>query len=240
MSFRLLVIALLSAATVAPGQTEAPQPPAGSAVKPSPDDEKFRQIIGEIQQLHARQKFFEALEKLHQAEELRPNDPIVSNVRGSIYTGMRDFEKAREAFVKAGALNPTAFEPRFNLTELDYVTGSHKEAEAGFTKLLADFPKLQLEVRHLTQFKILVCQLKQDKVADAEKSMKAFTFMDDTAAYYFAKAAFAFHKGDKAEAADWVAKAQKIFKEIQTVPYLDTLMEARWIPSLTVPDDPKK
>ena len=240
MHLRLVLLLLLAHAGVSLAQTEAPKAPAAEDAKPSPTGGEFGRLIGEAQQLSFQQRFFEALDRLHQAEKLKPDHPTVHNVRGSVHTGMRDFEKARESFTKAQALNPAAFEPKFNLTELDYVTGDYAKAEAGFTKLLTEFPKLPLEVRHLTQFKVLVCQLKQQKVAEAEAGMKGFTFMDDTAAYYYAKAAFCFQKGEKGEASDWVTKAQKIFKPIENAPYLDSLMEARWIASLTVPDDPKK
>lgn len=240
MQLRLVLLLLLAHAGLSPAQTEAPKAPAAEGAKPSPAEGDFGRLISEAQQLSFAQRFFEALDRLHQAEKLKPDHPTVHNVRGSVHTGMRDFEKARESFTKAQALNPAAFEPKFNLTELDYVTGDYAKAEAGFTKLLSEFPKLPLEVRHLTQFKVLVCQLKQKKIAEAETGMKSFTFMDDTAAYYYCKAAFSFQKGDKADATEWVAKAQRIFKQVENAPYLDSLMEARWIASLTVPDDPKK
>lgn len=194
----------------------------------------------EVQQLHARQRYTDAMERLREAEALKPENAVVFNARGSIYTGMRDFDKAREWFKKSEALSPTAFEPKFNLTELDYVQGNYEVAGAGFSKLLADHPKLPLQVRHLTQFKVLVCSLKRDKIVEAEAMMKNFTFMDDTAAYYFAKAAFAYQKDDKALATEWVTKATKIFKPVEIAPYMDSLMEARWLPSLAVPNDPKK
>ena len=161
-------------------------------------------------------------------------------IRGSVYTAMRDFVKAREAFEKAQTLTPNAFEPKFNIAELSYVEQKYPEAEAAFTKLLQENPKLREEVRHLSQFKVLVSQLKQGKVAEAEKTSLVFTFMDDTPAYYFSKAAFEFQKDNKDGAREWLVKTDKIYKPQQNAVYLDTLMEARWIPSLTVPSDPKK
>jgi len=197
---------------------------------------KLQELVQEAQQLHSRQRVREALDKLDEAEKLAPNNPVVNNVRGSLYTAIRDFEKARESFVKAEALSPAAFEPKFNLAEINYVEGKYPEAQASFNKLLIDYPKIPVNVRHLTLFKIVVCQLKQGLVDDAKKTMATFTFMDDTPAYYFANAAMIFHHGNKVEGQEWVAKAGKIFKDPENMPYLDTLMEARWLPSLTVPD----
>jgi tetratricopeptide (TPR) repeat protein len=160
---------------------------------------------------------------------------VVSNVRGSIYTAppLRDYAKARECFETAEKLVPGAFEPKFNKTELLFVEHKYAEAEAAFAKLLADFLKLREEIRHLIQFKIIVCQLKQGKVAEAKKNSGEFTFMDDTPAYYYSKAAFAFQAPDADEARKWVAKATKIFKRQDNAVYLDTLMESGWLASIT-------
>ncbi len=223
MFSRFCFLSLMWAGSVL-AQTTAPAAP-----------DKFRDLIVESQQLQSQKKYTDALEKIHQAEALQPNHPIIANARGSIYTAMRDFDKAEEFFRKAKEQNPDNFEPKFNLTELAFVRGKYAEAELSFRDLLKQHPKIRQEVRHLVQFKILVCQLKMDKVSEAEAMMKAFTFMDDTPAYYFAKAAFAFQKNQKADAQDWLTKAGTIFKLPDNAPYLDTLMEAHWVESIEVP-----
>ncbi|CAN5875565.1 hypothetical protein BH11VER1_BH11VER1_32640 [soil metagenome] len=210
-------------------QTAAPAPP-----------DKFRDLIVESQQLQSQKKYTDALEKIHLAEELQPNSPVIANARGSIYTAMRDFDKAQEFFTKANEQNPDSFEPKFNLTELDYVRGKYAAAETSFADLLIQHPKIRQEVRHLIQFKVLVCQLKQNKMSEAEATVKAFTFMDDTPAYYFAKASFAFQKNLKSEAQEWLSKAGAIFKLQNNAAYLDTLMEAHWIESIEVPEETVK
>jgi len=207
-----------------------------SAQTALPTGDKFHDLIMDVQRLQTEGKHTEALESLRLAEELQPQNPIIPNARGSIYTAMRNFDKARECFTKAKEQSPNSFEPKFNLTELDYVQGKYAEAEASFAKLLKDYPKIRMQVRHLIQFKVLVCQLKQDKVSEAEITMKAFTFMDDTPAYYFTKASFAFQKNDKTEAQAWLIKAGTIFKLQDNAAYLDTLMEAHWIDNISVPE----
>lgn len=218
----------------------AQQADAGSvSKKPSPEEqEKFSKLVNEAQQFQAQSQLLDAMEKINEAEAILPGTAILHNMRGSIYTAMRDFDKAQEQFEKAHAIHPEAFEPRFNLHELNYVRGKYADAEKGFTELLNTYAKLRVEIRHITYFKILVCQLKQDKVTEAEETAKNFTFMDDTPAYYYAKAAIAFHKGDKIEGHTWVNKANQIFpRPEQTVPYVDSLIEARWIDSLGIPND---
>jgi len=62
--------------------------------------------------------------------------------------------------------------------------------------------------------------------------------MDDTPAYYLSKAAVAFQKKDEAAANEWLEKARAIFGENQTVSYVDSLMEARWVVNIGLPPAP--
>jgi tetratricopeptide (TPR) repeat protein len=225
---------LLAGIAVAHAQTPAPS---GSPAL----DPKVKALIEEARGLQQNQRSYEALTKLDEADAISPGSAFIANVRGSIYTAppLRDYAKARECFETAEKLLPTAFEPKFNKTELLYVEHKYAVAEAEFGKLLENFPKLREEVRHLLQFKIIICQLKQGKAAEAGKGARAFTFMDDTPAYYFTKAAAAFQEGDQSEARKWVGKATKIFKPRATAVYLDSLMEAGWLNSITAGDGTK-
>ncbi len=202
-------------------------------------DPKVTKLLDDVRLLHAKQQYFAALSKLSEAEVIVPDSPVLINVRGSIYTSMRDFAHARECFERAEKIVPDAIEPKFNKTELFFAEMKYPEAETAFKKLIADTPKLREDLRHLALFKILVCQLKQGKIDDAENTMKSFTFMDDTPAFYYAKAALAFQKDDKAEGQNWMSKATNIFRADKNAFYIDTLMEARWVESLQVPETGK-
>ena len=93
----------------------------------------------------------EALSKLWEAEQLAPDIFQIHNLKGAAYTKMRDFEKARGSFERAIELVPNAFHARFNLTEIDYVTGSYETAEKDFLKLLDAFPKTDISTRRLIE-----------------------------------------------------------------------------------------
>lgn len=204
--------------------------PVGTNLEP-----RVKALIEEAHKLQRQQDSYAALKKLDEADAITPGSPVIANVRGSIYTAapLRDYVKARECFETAEKLAPGAFEPKFNKTELLYVEQKYAEAEAAFGKLLADHLKLREDVRHLIQFKIIVSQLKQGKLADAEKNSREFTFMDDTPAYYYTKAAFEFQKPNLEEGRKWVLKATKIFKKQDNAVYIDSLMEAGWLSSIT-------
>jgi tetratricopeptide (TPR) repeat protein len=228
-------ILLIFLAGTALSRAQTPPPTEGTI------DPRVRALIEEAHKLQQKQDSFGALQKLDEADAIAPGSPMIANVRGSIYTAppLRDYAKARECFEAAEKALPAAFEPKFNKTELLFVEHKYAEAEAAFAKLLTDFPKLREEIRHLIQFKVIVSQLKQGKLDAAKKNSAEFTFMDDTPAYYYTKAAFAFQTPDTDEARKWAGKAAKIFKPQDNAVYLDTLMESGWLSSISSGDGKK-
>jgi tetratricopeptide (TPR) repeat protein len=199
-------------------------------------------VMLQIQDIHtfqARQRYVEAINLLDEIEAKYPDRPDLMNIRGSLYMtpALRDFAKAEEMFDKALKLSPNEFPLHFNKAELLFVKHEWAGAGKAFQKLLDENPKIPLAIRHLILFKRLVCELKQDQMAAAEKTLADhFTFMDDSPAYYFSKAAIAFHKKDEASAQDWVKRAGGIFKPNENSPYIDTMMETRWMPNISLPD----
>lgn len=209
--------------------------------RPSPEVMKKLQEAYELQQ---EQRYADALAKLDEVEAAAPNSPELHNMRGALYLtpALRDFNKAQTLLDKALALQPDSIAPRFNHCELLFVKHEWAPAKAAFQKVLDDFPKLQLPIRHLTLYKRLICEVKLDQIAAAEKTLKDhFTFMDDTPAYYYGQAAIAFGKKDEKAAREWLVRAEGIYKKDAMSAYVDALMEARWITNITLPpaDAPK-
>ena len=126
---------------------------------------------------------------------MAPNLFQLHNLKGAAYTKIRDFEKARTSFERAIELEPRAFMSKFNITELDFVEHKFEDAEKNFKGLLELDPKMALTTKRLIEFKVLVSQLGQDKVKEAEEIQTRFNYLEDTPAYYFGNAAFAFAKG---------------------------------------------
>lgn len=239
---------ILGAAGIACAQTAAPVPAKGVAKTPEPEAQEqpalarssnpqVQKLLAEVQNLQSRHRYFDALAKLDEAEKLDAKDPNIPNVRGAIYLvpALRRFDEARVEFEKALAMDKGALAPKFNLAELAYVEQKFAEAETAFAAIANEYPRMPLQVRHLVVFKLFVSKVKQDKIPEAEALLKEnFSFMDDTPAYYFAKAAMAFQRKNEAEAQDWMTRAGVIFKPGETAAYVDSLMEARWLPNLAL------
>jgi tetratricopeptide (TPR) repeat protein len=214
----------------------APEGDAPAAAEETPA-QKLNILLRDAQVLQQRKRFLDALTKLDEAEKIDSGRAEIFNIRGAVYLSaqLRDFDKAREQFKRARDLQPQELPAHFNLAEADYVQGWYPDGEKGFAALLEKFPKLPTSVRHLILFKQIVCMLRQNKLGSAERLMQdSYTFMDDTPAYYFSKAALALQKKDEKTGNKWLTKAQVIFKKGETNAYLDTLMEGHYLDSLDV------
>ena len=225
-----LILAALSLVALFPLSAQETKP----AEKPesAPQPTELQKLLQEAQKMRVENRFTEALAKLDEAEKLAPDMPVIYTMRGDVYMAprRRDVAMAREMHQKALSLEPQSPGPYFNLAEIAFSEFEFKESEAAFRKLLADFPKLPMHVRHIVWNRIVICQARQGHVAEAEKIIKEqFTFMDDTPAYQFSNAAIAFVKNDEPMAKEWILRATSIFKEQFTGPYFDALKEMRWI-----------
>lgn len=204
---------------------------------------EIQTLLKETYDLQQQQRYAEAMQKLDEIEEKAPQLADLHNMRGSLYLtpALRDFDKAEEYLNKAVQLTPKALAPRFNKAELLFVKHEWADAQSAFEKLIQDFPKIPQAVRHLTIYKILICQAKLERFDEAAKTLKTnFTFMDDTPAYYYGGAAIAFAKKDETAAKDWLARAESIYKPEEASAYVDSLMEARWVNNISLPPVEKK
>lgn len=225
---------------------EASPPPAvlsdeevGEALRKLPQEkrEELMAMLNEASQFVQGIRLQEALQRLLDAEALlNENDipPIfqIYNLRGAAFTKMRDFDKARDAFEKAVALRANVFHPQFNLAELEFVTGEYEVAAKSFQRLLDEYPKIDVGTKRLLEYKLVICNLKLDRVEEAKKMLATFSYLDDTPAYYLGNAAMAFHKDDEEDAQSWIASSRKIYSAAQIEVFLDSLIEVGWIETL--------
>lgn len=179
----------------------------------------------------------ESLEKLNEVEAITGEFHIVTNMRGAIYTKMRDFKSARVEFRRAIELTADKprenFHPRFNLAEINFVEKNWEEARKAFTKLLEEGSIPDPGTRRLMEYKVMICLLQEKKTDEAMAILEKFDQYDhDSPAYYFGMAAVSFANDKKEEAEEWLGSSAKIYpKELNDV-YQDSLVEAGWLQTL--------
>jgi Flp pilus assembly protein TadD len=237
------LLALLAAALPLIAAAQENPPPAappsaaelGDTQLSEADQQKLIKIFQDVQEMRKQNRFTDAVAKLDEAEKISPKNGLIFTMRGDVFLAprRRDFDLAKEQFLKAKELDPQNAGPAFNLAELEFARHDFPTAAAAFRKLVADFPKLPQVIRHLAISRIVICEARQKKFDEAEKLIKEhFTFMDDTPAYYMSNAAISFSKKDEKMAQEWMLRATSIFKEQQIGPYIDAFKEMRWLPDV--------
>lgn len=169
-------------------------------------------------------KFEEALKALDKADKEKPNTSMSYNLRGAVYTEMKDYPKAKEFFEKAKTAAPQQFAPQFNIAELLFVQKKYKEARSAFQKLQTAFPK-----EELLQFKIYLTYLLDGTEAEAKAQLDAFKFPSDTPAYYFAHASWAFKHQNLKDAQSWIQSSLNIFPMNQNEIFIESIEDLGWI-----------
>ena len=198
----------------------------------------FSLTLQEVQKLHSQNKFDEALKRLDAADAMKPNHPAVLQARGNVYMGLHLYDKAREWFLKAAEAQPGSFGTQFALAELDYVQGNYVAAGTGFANLLKAQTRLNADDTKFIQFKVLMCDLKSNQVAQANAHFEKCAFSKNDPAYYFSMMAFATQKGDLAEAKSWRDKAKTDLKQMPLDRYVDAMVEAKWLSVAPPPAKP--
>jgi len=213
----------------------------------TPDQqEKVKKALSEASAFVGGIRLQEALQRLVDAEVLAPDLFMVHNLRGAVFTKMRLFGKARESFKKAQELHPTSFHPKFNLAEIEFVeaadkarSGDEAAAKTQFASAQKMFEALiptnpEIGTRRLMEFKVVICKLKQGLTEEAEKAVKAFSYIDDEPVYYLGHAAIEFNRGDKAAAQEWIDSANRIYAPQQISIYMDSFIEVGWVETLAL------
>lgn len=193
--------------------------------------------MGEVSNYLRGVRLQESLEKLNELETAVGDNHYIENLRGAVYTKMRNFKAARPHFEKAldfaKGMEKESFHPRFNLAELNFVEKKWDDARTSFQNLLKDPGKPGNASDPLIKFKIMICDLQQKKMADADVQMATFDQYDaDSPAYYYGQAIKLFAKDDKEGANEWLESAKRIYpKEINEV-FNDSLVEMGWLETL--------
>jgi len=174
---------------------------------------------------YASRNFSIALDKLDLADQIQPDIPDTWNMRGAIYAEQHAYEKAEDAFEKAAKLNPGDFWAPYNIAQLLLMEKKYGEAAAAFQAL-----SVYQGHEELVQFKIVFADLMAGKPDEAKPVLDAMKFPADTAAYYFAHAAWGFAHKDQKDGAYWTRAGLKVFGLERCMSFYDVLAGAGWVP----------
>lgn len=205
---------------------------------PEEDRKKFATHFGEAARYFQQKRIFECLDSLSEAEKVFKGSAELLNLRGSCYVEMRAFDKAMETFREAVKINPANTSVRFNVAEVLFVTKQWKESHDAFAEILKEIPESNMSLSRLVEFKILLCKKKLGMDDEVTIMAEKYDFQDDSPYHYYAKAALAYSSDNLLEAEEWLARANRIFRDPNIIaPWQDTLVEYGYIKSFYGDDD---
>ena len=197
------------------------------------DQKKYGVSAQRCKQLFDQKRVFECLAEIRKAEEIYDKNPVILNLRGACYVEFRNFEKALDAFNIALEIQKGSFNVRFNIAEIKFVTQRFQESLDDLESLLkeASGDPNHANMIPLIKFKSLLCKLKLKDVDGAKEYIADSDFLADSPIFYYGNAALEYNKDNGAEAAKWLARAQRIFGNQSLAPWKDTLIEFGYVKS---------
>ncbi len=208
----------------APGGAGIGAAPTRTDDLPTDPEEKYKVTYVRAAQAFSRNDLENAIKFLDMAEQAKPGQANTANLRGAIYTRQRDWPKAQAAFEEALKLQSDLPMAQFNLGEVLFLNSKYKEARERFQIFLNSQPKNDLGL-----FKIYLCDLLGENKPRAEEFLNTLQPNPSSPIYYFAKAAEAFVKGDKAAAMEFVGSAYRIYPPDANATFADSLVEKGYL-----------
>ncbi len=199
---------------------------------PKAQRDEYSQKLVKVQNLFNQKRIFDALEKIDELDKIFPNHPAALNIKGACYVEIRSFKKANAIFEEILKISPDNTNVQFNLAEVDFVTKNWSSAHDRFTRLIPLLPPNNKAMIRLCEFKLLLCQLKTDRVRDAVALKDKYDAWDDSPFFYYARAAILYNEGDKLGAEKMLRNARFVWRDDAALsPWQDTLIEFGYIRS---------
>jgi tetratricopeptide (TPR) repeat protein len=151
------------------------------------------------------------------------------DLRGCILMEQKKLDDALAAFRAAHAADPALFAPRLHIGDALLRQQKWEEARVAYdavmreTNILISHEKLR--------FGVLITHLGAGDKAGGQPAFERVTFPTETAAYYYAQAAWAFANGNKRDGEKWMRTAADIFDAKATAWFARPLYELGWIKS---------
>jgi tetratricopeptide (TPR) repeat protein len=162
----------------------------------------------------------EAEKQVEAAARAGPKKPEIPNLLGAIFTQQKRYDEAAEQFNRALALDPNFYPAKLNLADVKLLEGDYSEAAREYQALKELDPASEL-----VDFKLVLCALLDGGESKASGIADLMKFPGKTPAYYYARAAIALKRGEKAVAQTYLENAKKYYSDEQCRYFAQSLKE---------------
>ena len=169
-------------------------------------------------------KFESALSRLAKGDKPGPE---ALDLRGCVLMEQGKFEEATQAFDEAHQANPALFAPRLHRGDLFLRQFKFADARREYQTLL-DETNILISHERL-RYALLITFLAEQNDNDARRMLDSITFPTESAAYYFAQAAWSYAHKDQKSGDEWTAKARQVYDSAATSWFARPLFDLGWI-----------
>ncbi len=227
----------------APKPEDKPKPLSGSAESFNELTTEYRAIIGQGMDRFQARDFTGALVAANKADQMRTPTVWSINLRGAVAIEQKKFDQGAAYCAAALDLDPTFFPARFNLCEVPFLQGKYAEARKMWEGLLTGYPVGANSTFHdgtpeLLMYRIFLCHLLEKNIDEAKVWLDKLPFPSDTAAYYYAHAAWERAQGHNAQWVEWVKQAEYIWPASKRSSFTDILIQLGWLKPDQTPVSP--
>ncbi|MEP7275669.1 MAG: XrtA/PEP-CTERM system TPR-repeat protein PrsT [Betaproteobacteria bacterium] len=120
-----------------------------------------------------RREYDKALAAIAALEKKQPDNPLVRNLRGSVYLAMRDFKRARTSFEQALSAKANDTTAALNLAIIDVQEGKADDARKRYEAMLAKDPNNEELLLSLAQLTALTRDNPEESKAIIDKAIAA-------------------------------------------------------------------
>jgi tetratricopeptide (TPR) repeat protein len=173
-----------------------------------------------------QRKFDAALATLNDAE--KRGDPTAKSfiLKGRIYAEQQKYDDALFAFDAAYKLEPASL-ARLYLADMFVAQKKWDEARALYESAMKETNVLIAHER--LRYGLLIALLGAKDDDGSRAAVERLPFPTESAAYYYAQAAWAFAHGTKSDGDKWIRRAEEIFPTKSTAWFARPLFDLGWI-----------
>ena len=147
-------------------------------------------------------------------------------LKGRIYAEQQKYDDAKVAFEAAYKLAPTSF-ARLYLGDMFVGLKKWEEARATYEAAMKETDVLTSNER--LRYGVLIAALGAKNEEFSRTAFERVPFPTESAAYYYAQAAWAFAHGAKKDGDKWIRRAEEIFPTKSTAWFARPLFDLGWI-----------
>ena len=153
--------------------------------------------------------FGESLTLLDQIDKAKSGNAESLDLRGSVYFELGKSAEAKKAFHAASEADANAFAPRLHLADVLLREKKFSDARDAYTDLI-EKTNIQTQGEKL-RYGVLLTYLFENNEVRAQTALDRITFPTESAAYYYAQAAWEFAHKRKGDAIKWLKAASRMF-----------------------------